>query len=580
MSGIAMVLWATSAAAIDVRLQIDSPETVAGAPITARVVIQDARNHQPPEFPAIPGVDISYAGRSSNTSISPGRSSSQITHSWSLVPKSPGTYVIPAITVQADGQRFQTAATKFIATHGETGDVLFVDLTAEREEIYLGEALDLTLEIWLRPFQRGRIRLDEQDMWNCLHQRHSSWGMFAEVLNNRQRRVQVEPRLRRDTQGEQRGYYRYTLTQRIWPDQPGPFNAGEIRMIVAYPEVVRRGMFGRMDVRRSRNVVGEIGETRIRVLPIPDSDRPAEFRGAVGSFDFAVTAKPTEVTVGDPITLTMSVRGEGRLELVQPPALESVTGLDNAFKIPADPIAGIVDGTTKTFTQSIRPRRADIAEIPAISFSFFDPRARRFATLHSDPIPITVKSAQVLAPSQIVGPAGTLSAQDTELTLAEGGIMANYTGIDAVLSEHTLTPGIGSTLAIALPPFLFAVGWGIRRRDHRLRNDTGYARRRQAARRARGALDAARREEVTADDIHVVLTQYVADRYNLPGGGLTRDAVAECLQDRQVPQRDIDAVAAVLTECEQAQYAQHAGDIDPLLERARQCINHLESHAQ
>src|SRR5262249_50236022 len=57
------------------------------------------------------------------------------------------------------------------------------------------------------------------------------------------------------------------------------------------------------------------------VLPLPEQGKPADFSGAVGRFTMEVRASPLEVTAGDPVTLTATLRGEGDLSSVTPPAL-------------------------------------------------------------------------------------------------------------------------------------------------------------------------------------------------------------------------------------------------------------------
>src|SRR5690606_34729625 len=47
----------------------------------------------------------------------------------------------------------------------------------------------------------------------------------------------------------------------------------------------------------------------LEVLPLPEQGRPAEFTGLIGEFRFEAQAAPTEVSVGDPITLTIRVSG-------------------------------------------------------------------------------------------------------------------------------------------------------------------------------------------------------------------------------------------------------------------------------
>src|SRR5262249_56847351 len=57
------------------------------------------------------------------------------------------------------------------------------------------------------------------------------------------------------------------------------------------------------------------------VLPLPEQGKPADFSGAVGRFSLDVRGAPLDVTAGDPVTMTYTLRGDGDLSSVAPPAI-------------------------------------------------------------------------------------------------------------------------------------------------------------------------------------------------------------------------------------------------------------------
>ena len=80
----------------------------------------------------------------------------------------------------------------------------------------------------------------------------------------------------------------------------------------------------------------------------PRDGRPLEYRGAVGRFDIGVTAAPTRVAVGDPITVTLRVTDSGTPELTYD---ETVTiTVNNLNETPTDIAitASSVDENTST----------------------------------------------------------------------------------------------------------------------------------------------------------------------------------------------------------------------------------------
>lgn len=124
----------------------------------------------------------------------------------------------------------------------------------------------------------------------------------------------------------------------------------------------------RMTQSRPVSVMAEA--TGIQVLPLPEQGRPASFSGAVGTFTVSATAKPVNVAVGDPITVTLAITdqsGASNLESLQPPALAADAALAKEFRVPNEAISGVVTGRTKRFTVTLRPLRAGIPAIPRSS---------------------------------------------------------------------------------------------------------------------------------------------------------------------------------------------------------------------
>jgi hypothetical protein len=198
-----------------------------------------------------------------------------------------------------------------------------------------------------------------------------------------------------------------------------------------------------------------------------------------------------------------------------------------------------------------------VNEVPAIPFAYFDPQAEKFVTVRTQPIPLKVKPADKLSMSQIVDATGGHAPAANRLTESAGGILANYTGMDEVLAQQALTPGPLLWAGLMLPPVAFAASWTVRRRSERMRTDIGFARKRRAYREAMGRLrgvGVADTSQVAAA-ISSAIGNYVADRCNLPAGGMTRSAVVDQLHRRSVKAELITTADQLLAECEAIHFA-------------------------
>ena len=594
----AIVLMTASAATAEVEFTISPEPYFVGAPLTIAVKVINEPEHETPAIPEIEGADVRDAGTSTQQTVINLQVTRSVTYQYEIIPRRPGRLVIPPIEIMVKGKAVRTDPNTLEITRSDSGDRLFVEVRGNRESLYLGESVELTLDIWIKPYIDRRHNFGTStDMQSCIDFRNSTWGPFGELLQTL-RRLPVRRGRRADADGVERDYYVYHLTRTLWPEKSGRLNPGKINITVQYPLQIERDrtfFFTESRVNRARPISVRAEVAPILVKPIPTEGRPPGYNGAVGPHEFVVTAKPTEVHVGDPITLTMSLTSVGPafqpvLDLLQPPKLDTVEPLVQQFKIPDEMLAGAAEGSVKRFTQTIRARSDSVEEIPAIPFTYFDTESEQFVTIYSNPILIRVAPSERLAIGAIVE-SETGMRVSTRLTRRREGILANYTRVDDLLSPHAFAPGREAVAWIASPPVLLLLTLLIRRRRARLRHDVAYTTRRAAKSTALRSLKrAATVRERTNDprqEAAIVLgavTQYVANRCGLPSSSLTRAEAVELLRcqgdtgsQSGVAEEKIRATDALLEQCEGLQYAGSSSpDEVPLSSRARRCIAELE----
>jgi len=597
--------WAISTAAMaaEVRFDISQREAYLGAPVMLTIEIQDAQDWTEPAIPAIEGAAVQpkpSVSRSSNVSVINGRmtQSETATLTYRIVPSREGTVTIPAINVTADGRTFSSQPIELLVSKSETGDLLFAEVLAEKPTVMVGEPVKLTLRVWIKPYtdKDFSLRVQANDMWGMVDIGASTWGEFAEALGNARDafgaiRIKPVEVLRDDGRGGKGAYYQYDWPITFWPQQPGTLSVTQPIIVVQYPVRLARqegGFFrsGGMVVAESRPVIAKATMPELQVIGAPIEGQPASFSGAVGQFDFSVSATPLDVAVGDPITLTMVVvdrtGGNVQMDLLQAPPLDRMPALVEGFRMPTDPLAGTVNPNvrSKTFTQTIRAKSEAITQIPPIEFSYFDPNSKKYVTKSSKAIPIKVRPASKLSMNEVVGGATTNSATEaSELTEVAGGILANYGDVDAMLAPQAFSINWKAMLVLLAPPGLFfAIALQQWRTSSRGRNGQAVRRKgagRRAAIRLRQAASLDSRGQAQA--IVATLSDYVADRLHLPPGTLTREDVANLLRDRNCPALDVAAVDDLMSECEAMAYGGAASSgQQSLLERAESCLASLE----
>ena len=465
-----------------VRAQISAREVWVGTPVILQLQITNAEDYEAPELPIIDGCRVEAAGapaQSSQITIINGRRSESrsITMQYLITPQRAGSFEIPALQLSVDGRAQETQPLRFSAVKSETGDLLFAEIEGGKDRVFVGQPLDLTLKIWLKPFRdkQGRTVLSEAQMWQMLSDQ-TSWGSFAERMQGlakNNQRPGGRAVMREDSQGEEREYYLYEIDATAYPTRSGKIDASDVQIVVNYPLSIGKardpfaGMFedsplggrmggssmlrqmmnddffgspfgNRLAVKSARPVVADVQVDSTEVLPVPTVGRPADYRGAVGHYRIVTEAEPTHVSAGDPITLRIGVIGDGPMELVQAPPLADMPTVIDSFKVSDQNLAGFVQDDTKVFVTTVRPRQQGINEIPAIPFSFFDPDTETFETVYSRPISITVDKAETLSMDAIVGNAKSSRNEDDGDAMASSWFLEVPVDFNNDLSESVL----------------------------------------------------------------------------------------------------------------------------------------------
>ncbi len=328
---------------------------------------------------------------------------------------------------------------------------------------------------------------------------------------------------------------------------------------------------------------------KLKIKSLPESDKPEDFAGTVGRFTMGVLAKPTKVKVGDPITLSINIRGEGNIQTIGEPVLAS--GDEKDFKIyPAETDTTITDRGDgvrgeKLFSKVVEPQHEDIDMIPAISFSYFDPELEKYMTITHDPIPIMVEHFEVEIPIR-------LSLEDAEKVKGQVKILTK--DILPIMSDLYSFKNQGIALYnrslflafIFLTPILVVIVCVyIQRHRELLQTDVGYARKRRALSRAKKQLSNARRL-VQLDNpsefystLAKTVMEHIADKLNLAPASITADNISGILENRGVSHDVIKELKQCLESCDYGRFSasQHSKDqMVRTLDTAEEFIMHLE----
>jgi hypothetical protein len=585
------LLLSCSAWSAEVSAGLTARETSIDRTVMLQIAIENAGEYVPPEIPEIPGLAIEELSPSRNTSVDMVK---RTTHTsiilrYNITPTRAGVLTIPALTLTVDGE--PRTVGPFNLTVKSAGPLLIVEVIAAKSSVYVGEPLPLTLRVLVKPFREPRLNrtLTEADMWDLLDLQNSKWGGFESVLRDlgsRDQRPSGKPQVRAFDAATNETYYAYDLRKTVWPRGITDLGLGEINVTVKYPTGLQQE-FIRLAVTGIRTVTADAVLPQVQIKPLPVEGRPAEFRGAVGTFTLAASAKPDSVVVGEPVTLTITINdrtpGGADLASLPPPPLADDEALTRDFRMPSDPLAGEVSGRVKTFLQTIRPLRETVTAVPPIRFAYFDPVSEQFTTIASDQIPLQVRSAQKLAASEIVDSGGPAGPQRVGAGLTEvaGGIRANITDANLILAQHD-TPSRSLLFTLLLiPPAAYIVSSLMIAQRNRHRRDPSLLRRRNALTLAKQRIGDASKltPAAQATAIFAALSGYIGDRLVLPPGAITRSETIDRLAANAIPTALLNRIDALLHRSEQAQFAGPAATSDSsLINEASALLDELARH--
>ncbi|MFH1747446.1 MAG: BatD family protein [Planctomycetota bacterium] len=562
--------WAQS----NVRLLVSRDNAYVDESFTISLQVSDFQACDLPQAPVVPDCSIRLldnTSESSYISIINGRQSASLTRTYmfEVVPHVIGELIIPPIKVQVDGRVLATQAAKVQVKSSDADELFAVDIECARKRIFVGQRVRLTMTIWVKPQRVQGQRLGIRDMLRYI--RPINFGPFPtdNVKTGSQRLT--------DPDGTAQVYYTYQTWTDYVPDRPGRLNLDDLVVGIQYPMELSRDLFGSWQVQSARNLRARPKVAEVEILPLPDNGRPSNFTGAVGTFGLIVTATPTSVRVGDPIELRIDIRGDGPIETLPPPNLAADPLLARDFRVPDEDLPGVVSGSHKRFTATIRAQHAGIEEIPPIEYPYFDPDREMYVVALGDAIPLTVAPAAQLDAGTLAEMSGITTEPDAPQLRALDGLRANETRETVLLrSSTTVSLPLLATGTFA-PPAVFLLAWGY---CYIARTQTPGRRRKQNAMRyARRRLDRARDlpPAEAATEVAAAIAGYLADRQNEPEARFAGRAGLDYLRQRTVSEQVLADCNDVVERCEQASFGGMTdGDCVALADQADRCLRALE----
>ena len=317
-------------------------------------------------------LEVQFMGDQSHSSftIINGTRSSQSfvisTYRFKLDGKPSGLHVVPPVSVEVDGVRYKSSQTAFsIQAAQASGDFRLDALVEGDQPFFPGRQLTLVYKIYFR-----------RDIELTLQELPSPDASAFRAIGSQDSKTYREA-----------GFYVQEIRQSYQILTPGTF---QLNPAIIEGYAYEEDFFGRRKYQPPR-LRAEAEGASITVEPFPQEGKPPTFNGAVGDFTIQTRLlSSNNVGVGDKMELEVTVYGAGDLETLSLPDIARQEGFRGNFRLSDLPPSSEIQGRSKRFVVELRPLAPEVKSIPAIQFSFFNPKLNRYVTVDSSPIGIQV----------------------------------------------------------------------------------------------------------------------------------------------------------------------------------------------
>ncbi len=417
---LALGLLAAAAHAQDLRVQISDPPYFVGEPVDLQLVTSGFAREPQPELSveSPPAGTLELLGMSPNVRSSitvvdgrvTRRETVQFVFRYRFIARAAGAHALGPFRVEQGQLEASAGPLTLQVASVPPSEQIRLRLVLPETPIYPGQRVRLRIEWWIatqlqEQLHRYRIRsplFDRSDAFRFLDPEPGP-GATELSLETAAGQVTLPAEVRSQSiAGEE--FLVVAAERTMVPLKTGTFDFEPASVVVDIVTRWRRDLFGGRVPERIRRRRAEDLPRRLVVREIPRTGRPPAFAGAVGQgFTLEVSADRSVVQVGDPIQLTLVLRGDGNLESAGLPALGEDVGLSpQQFRLPAGDVDGVVEGGAKTFTVPIRAIRESVHEIPPLHYAYFDPVAQAFRSTQSRPIALSVRPASLVTAGDVV----------------------------------------------------------------------------------------------------------------------------------------------------------------------------------
>ena len=320
----------------------------------------------------------------------------------------------------------------------------------------------------------------------------------------------------------------------------------------------RRDLFGRRIMTQTQKTI-TTGEKVIVVKDLPQNNKPKNFSGAVGQFDFDVILNKDLLKASESFQAKIKVKGKGNLKLFNLPATNVPNTLevyepehDEKVKITISGMQGTIEDN-----YTIVPQFQGKYPIPSIQFSYFDPKSKSYKILKSQDLIVDVFEgpAAVNANRNLksIAPKTSIPAVDNAFRYIK--LETKFESID---KKSFWRSQLFWTLVI-FPVFILSISFLLKRIFYGRNEDVTKQKQRRAEQLTKKYLSSAKKHFDDQAQFYEVLERalhnYLKAKLKIETTELSKSKIKNLLHQNNVDKKTALEYVEVIESCERARYS-------------------------
>ncbi|MCJ7758165.1 MAG: BatD family protein [Gillisia sp.] len=538
---------------------------------------QDGDNFNPPSFNGF--TVVGGPNQSVSNSWINGKRTYSKTYTYFLAPQGRGKFTIGQAEITVEGNTYKTSPVQVevtaavdTPTDGNNSDFVASEnlhLVAEvsNPNPYLNEAITVVYKLYVSP----RISVSNwREMDSPVYQDFWSQNIDIKQLNIESGEFQGEP-------------YRYVILRKtiLYPQKTGELEIEPLTLSVSVDVPSdRRDIFGgRLFTTIDKTVAA--GKRTINAKALPQANKPGSFTGAVGKFDFKVTADRSSLAATESLNVKVEVRGNGNLKLFELPELQVPASLEKYEPERIENVRTDLNGTQGSLIDNytIVPMQKGKFPIPSLSFSWFDLESKSYKTINSGEILLEVSNAPAGAAISS-GSSNSVTKQTVELNQNQFKYIRLSTNLKPVNSGSFF--GSWEFWSLLSFPFIFIIlGVLLGKKREALANDVIGKKIKKADKLARKYLFEAKKnigdQKAFYQTLERALHNYLKAKLHIQTSEMSKERIVELLAERKADPATTKDFIALIESCEFARYTPSSNvEMHRDYENAAQVISELD----